>query len=231
MFQVHYLVPEEPGDARPAPWPDSSGVRFHLARGDAHDNRPVSLGLLGAMHTRMSLPAGSESHTFEYTLGPFRERLAPGPRAPAEAAEAPSRSSPRISTGTACSGAMRRDSFGRVGGSKTRDGAREVFATMDPHGGYGDSQSYHPLPLRATSARAGDGAGVGVELGPEDVMWVRCVFDTRSKRDGDAVRYGVGHGEETCGQLVYYHPFVTTPAGSGGGVRRPRAERSRRRAR
>ena len=52
-------------------------------------------------------------------------------------------------------------------------------------------------------------------------MWVRCVFDTRSKRDGDAVRYGVGHGEEMCGQLVYYHPFVTTQAGSGGGVRRP----------
>ena len=222
VFQVHYLVPEEPGDARPAPWPDSSGVRFNLARGDAHDNRPVSLGLLGAMHTRMSLPAGSESHAFEYTLGPFRERLAPDfARAAAEGGRG---AVTLVAAHLHGHGMLRRYETGLVRwgwGEKTRDGAREVFATMDPYGGYGDAQSYHPLPLRATSARAGDGAGVGVELGPEDVMWVRCVFDTRSKRDGDAVRYGVGHGEEMCGQLVYYHPFVTTQAGSGGGVRRP----------
>ena len=50
-------------------------------------------------------------------------------------------------------------------------------------------------------------------------MWVRCVFDTRSKRD-DAVRYGVGHGE-MCGQLVYYHRLVDDAGGIRRGVRRP----------
>lgn len=230
MFQVHYLVPRDPGDARPAPWPDSSGVRFHLARGAAHDARPISLGILGAMHTRMSLPAGSESHAFEYALGPFGERLAPD--FAHAAAEGGRGAVTLVAAHLHGHGMLRRYETGLVrkgwGGSK-RDGEREVFATMDPYGGYGDAQSYHPLPLRATlagagagaRAGAGDGAGAGVEMGPEDVMWVRCVFDTRSARDGDAVTYGVGHGEEMCGQLVYYHPFVATSAGSGGGVRRP----------
>ena len=54
-------------------------------------------------------------------------------------------------------------------------------------------------------------------MGPEDVMYVRCVFDTSHLDAGSWVTYGVGDGEEMCGQLVYYHPFVAREGRRGPG--------------
>ena len=183
VFQVHYLVPEEPGDARPAPWPDSSGVRFNLARGDAHDNRPVSLGLLGAMHTRMSLPAGSESHAFEYTLGPFRERLAPDfARAAAEGGRS---AVTLVAAHLHGHGMLRRYETGLVRkgwGEKTRDGAREVFATMDPYGGSATRSRtirYAARDVRPGGRRRGGRGGVGTGGCDVGAMRVRHEVETR----------------------------------------------------
>ena len=48
-------------------------------------------------------------------------------------------------------------------------------------------------------------------------MYVRCVFDTSHLDAGSWVTYGVGDGEEMCGQLVYYHPFVAREGRRGPG--------------
>ena len=129
------------------------------------------------------------------------------------------------------------------------DGLGASRSRLAPYGGYGRDQSYKPLPLEASSeetlpgdrsSRKRSNAPGGFSMGPEDVMYVRCVFDTSHLDAGSWVTYGVGDGEEMCGQLVYYHPFVAREgrrgpgpgrAGAGGrGVvgRSPgRAERTR----
>ena len=67
--------------------------------------------------------------------------------------------------------------------------------------GYGPDQSFHPLPLGTKDA------DTQVTMGPSDVMYITCTFDT-SDAGGSKVDYGVAHGAEMCGQIVYYHPFV-----------------------
>ena len=99
-------------------------------------------------------------------------------------------------------------------------------ATLEGYGGYGADQSFMALPTRRTlnspngdsesprdSAARGRAETVGVAMAPGDSMYVRCTFDTRAASNESRVPrafvpYGVGHGEEMCGQLVYYYPFA-----------------------
>jgi hypothetical protein len=226
------------GGFAPAPWTDASGVRFDLAFGDAAARRPTSIGILAAMHTRMRIPGGRSEVAFEYTLGPFARRLAPDFDFDAAAVSAGREDDSRedhrsdllgpsvtlFAAHLHGHGMVRRYETGVFrGGDRTR---REPFAAIAPYGGYGRDQSYKPLPLEASSeetlpgdrsSRKRSNAPGGFSMGPEDVMYVRCVFDTSHLDAGSWVTYGVGDGEEMCGQLVYYHPFVAREGRRGPG--------------
>lgn len=103
--------------------------------------------------------------------------------------------------------------------------------------------------------RTDKGGGDTVKMRVDDLLYVKCTFDTRGAKTntsrekrvgggtdarwsesnvdtgdtagvpstntprGKNVPYGVGHGEEMCGQLVYYYPFVTRVGVDGGMVR------------
>ena len=91
---------------------------------------------------------------------------------------------------------------------------------------WGADQSFMALPTRRmsdgekTGGKTG-GKTVGVAMGPGDSMYVSCTFDTRAASNAaSSVAYGVGHGEEMCGQLVYYYPFAAD-VGAAGAMRRP----------
>ena len=118
-------------------------------------------------------------------------------------------------------------------------GARRVpIGVLEGYGGYGADQSFMALPTRRTlnspngdsesprdSAARGRAETVGVAMAPGDSMYVRCTFDTRAASNESRVPrafvpYGVGHGEEMCGQLVYYYPFAAD-VGAAGTMRRP----------
>ena len=118
-------------------------------------------------------------------------------------------------------------------------GARRVpIGVLEGYGGYGADQSFMALPTRRTlnspngdsesprdSAARGRAETVGVAMAPGDSMYVRCTFDTRAASNESRVPrafvpYGVGHGEEMCGQLVYYYPFAAD-VGVAGAMRRP----------
>ena len=118
-------------------------------------------------------------------------------------------------------------------------GARRVpIGVLEGYGGYGADQSFMALPTRRTlnspngdsesprdSAARGRAETVGVAMAPGDSMYVRCTFDTRAASNESRVPrafvpYGVGHGEEMCGQLVYYYPFAAD-VGAAGEMRRP----------
>lgn len=175
---------------------------------------------------------------FEYTLGPFARRLAPDFDFDAAAVSAGREDDSRedhrsdllgpsvtlFAAHLHGHGMVRRYETGVFrGGDRTR---REPFAAIAPYGGYGRDQSYKPLPLEASSeetlpgdrsSRKRSNAPGGFSMGPEDVMYVRCVFDTSHLDAGSWVTYGVGDGEEMCGQLVYYHPFVAREGRRGPG--------------
>ena len=201
VYQVHYLVPME--EAVPInPWADSSGIVFEIARGEAHRSRPKSLGVMAAMHTRMQLPTGEAKLPFSYTVGPFRDRLAPD-------FEAGAGEVTLVAAHLHGHHMLKRYETGLI-----RGGKQEPFGVIPAYRGYGPDQSFHPLPLGV------DNAGASVTMGPDDVMYITCTFDT-SDAGGDWVDYGVAHGAEMCGQILYYHPFASkAEAGGDGGAGR-----------
>ena len=123
-------------------------------------------------------------------------------------------------------GMLERYEFGliRPASSGESSGERRVpIGILEGYAGYGADQSFMALPTRRTS----DGEKTprenttGVAMGPGDSMYVRCTFDTRAASNASSsVAYGVGHGEEMCGQLVYYYPFAAD-VGAAGAMRRP----------
>ena len=200
MYQVHYLVPMDE-QVPVKPWTDSSGIVFDIARGAAHAARPKSLGIMAAMHTSMRLKTGHKKLPFSYTVGPFGDRLAPdfeagGGEVTLVAAHLHGHNMlKRYETGFVRGGGVGGDGKGE------ERGRREPFGVIPEYRGYGPDQSFHPLPLGTKDA------DTQVTMGPSDVMYITCTFDT-SDAGGTKVDYGVAHGAEMCGQIVYYHPFV-----------------------
>lgn len=270
LFQVHYLAPlpdlpnvapalpegsRREKDARPEPWRDASGVRFSLRfAGDVRDaSRTTPMGILATMHTRMELPANERSVRFEYAVGPFSKRMAPDFAAAGEGeGEGGAGAVTLVAAHMHGHGMLRRYEFGLIHPSVTQKKGdvetREPIGVLEGYAGYGADQSFVALPVRRTE-RVGDDGGVlhaarvAIKMRPEDSIYVRCTFDTRSldrgdgvngtsaKNSGDAkhsefaekrrvVAYGVGHGEEMCGQLVYYYPFAAD-VDVWGAMRRP----------
>ena len=199
MYQVHYLVPMDE-QVPVKPWTDSSGIVFDIARGAAHAARPKSLGIMAAMHTSMRLKTGHKKLPFSYTVGPFGDRLAPD-------FEAGGGEVTLVAAHLHGHNMLKRYETGFVRGGVGGDGKgeergrREPFGVIPQYRGYGPDQSFHPLPLGTKDA------DTQVTMGPSDVMYITCTFDT-SDAGGSKVDYGVAHGAEMCGQIVYYHPFV-----------------------
>jgi hypothetical protein len=243
LFQVHYLAPlpevsrREKEPWRPEPWRDASGVRFSLRfAGDVRDaSRTTPMGILATMHTRMSLPANEKSVRFEYVVGPFSKRMAPDFAAAGEVGETDDQATRGAVTLVAAHmhghGMLRRYEFGLVHPSATQGGneieTREPIGVLEGYAGYGADQSFMALPTRRmsdgekTGGKTG-GKTVGVAMGPGDSMYVRCTFDTRAASNAaSSVAYGVGHGEEMCGQLVYYYPFAANEEAVWGAMTRP----------
>ena len=243
LYQVHYLAPppasgdEETAVSKPAtasstppePWRDASGVRFSLRfAGDVRAaSRTTPIGILATMHTRMRLPANERRVRFEYAVGPFSARMAP------DFASASATYGAREVTLVAAHmhghGMLERYEFGLIRSGESSgesSGERRVpIGILEGYAGYGADQSFMALPTRRTS----DGEktfsprenATGVAMGPGDSMYVRCTFDTRAASNASSsVAYGVGHGEEMCGQLVYYYPFAAD-VGAAGAMRRP----------
>lgn len=227
LYQVHYLAPATVSP--PEPWRDASGVRFSLRfAGDVRAaSRTTPIGILATMHTRMRLPANERRVRFEYAIGPFSARLAP------DFASARVKNGAREVTLVAAHmhghGMLERYEFGliRPASSGESSGERRVpIGILEGYAGYGADQSFMALPTRRmsdgekTGGKTG-GKTVGVAMGPGDSMYVRCTFDTRAASNAaSSVAYGVGHGEEMCGQLVYYYPFAAD-VGAAGAMRRP----------
>lgn len=144
-------------------------------------------------------------------------------------------------------GMLRRYEFGLVHPSATENGieTREPIGVLEGYAGYGADQSFFSLPVRRMEKGGDDKWNVAnrtasvrrVFMRPEDSIYVRCTFDTRGGLHGDGVNgtnatgaensratrsvaYGVGHGEEMCGQLVYYYPFAAD-VGVWGAMTRP----------
>ena len=146
-------------------------------------------------------------------------------------------------------GMLRRYEFGLVHPSATQGGieTREPIGVLEGYAGYGADQSFFSLPVRRMEKGSSDDkwnvanrtASVRrVFMRPEDSIYVRCTFDTRGGLRGDGVNgtnatgvasaaatrsvaYGVGHGEEMCGQLVYYYPFAADEEAVWGAMTRP----------
>jgi hypothetical protein len=239
LYQVHYLAPAEAvgmrKTAEPTPWIDASGVCFSLAFGRETVERLKPLGILAAMHTRMRLPGNRARVDFEYAIGPFANRLAPD----FAAAEADGGVT-LVAAHMHGHGMLTRYEFGLlrpIGDSRGEEGdaALERFPVgiLEGYAGYGVDQSFHAVPVhRKVPAKIGpetDSARVADLVDPSSVaqlrrgdsMYVRCTFDTRTNENATtSVGYGVGHGEEMCGQLVYYYPFATS-VDEVGGMRRP----------
>lgn len=227
LYQVHYLAPATVSP--PEPWRDASGVRFSLRfAGDVRAaSRTTPIGILATMHTRMRLPANERRVRFEYAIGPFSARMAP------DFASARVKNGAREVTLVAAHmhghGMLERYEFGliRPASSGESSGERRVpIGILEGYAGYGADQSFMALPTRRmsdgekTGGKTG-GKTVGVAMGPGDSMYVRCTFDTRAASNAaSSVAYGVGHGEEMCGQLVYYYPFAAD-VGAEGAMRRP----------
>jgi len=227
LYQVHYLAPATVSP--PEPWRDASGVRFSLRfAGDVRAaSRTTPIGILATMHTRMRLPANERRVRFEYAIGPFSARMAP------DFAAARVKNGTREVTLVAAHmhghGMLERYEFGliRPASSGESSGERRVpIGILEGYAGYGADQSFMALPTRRmsdgekTGGKTG-GKTVGVAMGPGDSMYVRCTFDTRAASNAtSSVAYGVGHGEEMCGQLVYYYPFAAD-VGAAGAMRRP----------
>ena len=227
LYQVHYLAPATVSP--PEPWRDASGVRFSLRfAGDVRAaSRTTPIGILATMHTRMRLPANERRVRFEYAIGPFSARMAP------DFASARVKNGTREVTLVAAHmhghGMLERYEFGliRPASSGESSGERRVpIGILEGYAGYGADQSFMALPTRRmsdgekTGGKTG-GKTVGVAMGPGDSMYVRCTFDTRAASNAaSSVAYGVGHGEEMCGQLVYYYPFAAD-VGAAGAMRRP----------
>jgi hypothetical protein len=242
LYQVHYLAPppasgdEETAPAEaatvspPEPWRDASGVRFSLRfAGDVRAaSRTTPIGILATMHTRMRLPANERRVRFEYAIGPFSARMAP------DFASARVKNGTREVTLVAAHmhghGMLERYEFGliRPASSGESSGERRVpIGILEGYAGYGADQSFMALPTRRmsdgekTGGKTG-GKTVGVAMGPGDSMYVRCTFDTRAASNAaSSVAYGVGHGEEMCGQLVYYYPFAADEEAVWGAMARP----------
>lgn len=145
-------------------------------------------------------------------------------------------------------GMLRRYEFGLVHPSATQGGleTREPIGVLEGYAGYGADQSFFSLPVRRMEKVSSDDEKVAnrtasvrrVFMRPEDSIYVRCTFDTRGGLRGDGVNgtnatgvasaaatrsvaYGVGHGEEMCGQLVYYYPFAADEEAVWGAMTRP----------
>lgn len=145
-------------------------------------------------------------------------------------------------------GMLRRYEFGLVHPSDTQGGieTREPIGVLEGYAGYGADQSFFSLPVRRMEKGSSDDEKVAnrtasvrrVFMRPEDSIYVRCTFDTRGGLRGDGVNvtnatgvasaaatrsvaYGVGHGEEMCGQLVYYYPFAADEEAVWGAMTRP----------
>ena len=229
--------------SRPEPWRDASGVRFSLRfAGDVRAaSRTTPIGILATMHTRMRLPANERRVRFEYAVGPFSARMAPDFAAAGRARSPPRGDDARGAVTLVAAhmhghGMLERYEFGVLRpATEGGGGARRVpIGVLEGYAGYGADQSFMALPKRRTSdgdsealGELGDGNAetVGVAMGPGDSLYVRCTFDTRAARNGTRasrafVPYGVGHGEEMCGQLVYYYPFAAD-VGAAGEMRRP----------
>ena len=240
LYQVHYLAPLPESDragapavdvpqtlSRPEPWRDASGVRFSLRfAGDFRAaSRTTPIGILATMHTRMRLPANERRVRFEYAIGPFSARMAPD-FASAQRSTNGAREVTLVAAHMHGHGMLERYEFGliRPASSGESSGERRVpIGILEGYAGYGADQSFMALPTRRTS----DGEKTprenttGVAMGPGDSMYVRCTFDTRAASNASSsVAYGVGHGEEMCGQLVYYYPFAAD-VGAAGAMRRP----------
>ena len=207
------------GGEIPVPaWLDRSGIKMDLVRGAAAAARPNSLGLIGVMHTRMSLPPPrSPAHVFRYNIGPFGVRLAPdfaaaeGGRVTLVAAHLHGHGMvKRYETGLIRGGGGGGEGGGESGaedggggGGHGGGGGDEPFAIIAEYGGYGPDQSYHAVPLGAPGNTAGGAArgaagggagGMAVTMGPDDVMYVACTYDTRGAPGARPVTYGVGPG-------------------------------------
>ena len=242
LYQVHYLAPATVSP--PEPWRDASGVRFSLRfAGDVRAaSRTTPIGILATMHTRMRLPANERRVRFEYAVGPFSARMAPdfalavssrGGKNETSALDDDAHASGARVTLVAAHmhghGMLERYEFGliRPASSGESSGERRVpIGILEGYAGYGADQSFMALPTRRmsdgekTGGKTG-GKTVGVAMGPGDSMYVRCTFDTRAASNAaSSVAYGVGHGEEMCGQLVYYYPFAAD-VGAAGAMRRP----------
>ena len=146
-------------------------------------------------------------------------------------------------------GMLRRYEFGLVHPSATQGGMEtslEPIGVLEGYAGYGADQSFFSLPVRRMEKGGDDKWNVAngtasvrrVFMRPEDSIYVRCTFDTRGGLRGDGVNgtnatgvasaaatrsvaYGVGHGEEMCGQLVYYYPFAADEEAVWGAMTRP----------
>lgn len=239
MYQVHYLMPQG-GPTPVPPWEDTSGLRLDLLRGEAAMARDKSIGLLGMMHTAMQLPRQRQEHQFTYLQGPFAWRLTPdfaaaaataaaagASLAPGEGNERAGKEITLVAAHLHGHGMVKRYETGLI----KPWGERVPFAVIQEYTGYGPAQSFHPLPLGLSQEE-----GKGVKMGPGDQMYVSCTFDTRTGEErirppagvwrrgrlgwSDKITYGVGHGQEMCGQLIYYHPFVAV-AGPDGRMMRP----------
>ena len=246
MYQVHYLAPkgETPIDSqsqsKPTPWVDRSGVRFDLTHGSeniAKKNLQIRLGILATMHTRMTLPVNEKQVDFEYTIGPFAKRMAPD-----FLASENNKSEPEVTLVAAHMhghGMLTRYEFGII-----RDKIKLQAGVLNDYRGYGDDQSFKTLPVERKEVGEGDNddtvfGGIWsddskqnkVTMRGTDYLYVKCTFDTSTGGgSGGAITqgsgpqkkpipYGVGHGEEMCGQLVYYYPFATAVDEHGAMVR------------
>ena len=230
LYQVHYLAPATVSP--PEPWRDASGVRFSLRfAGDVRAaSRTTPIGILATMHTRMRLPANERRVRFEYAIGPFSARMAPDFDFASARVKNGTREVTLVAAHMHGHGMLERYEFGLIRPASSGDssGERRVpIGILEGYAGYGADQSFMALPTRRmsdgekTGGKTG-GKTVGVAMGPGDSMYVRCTFDTRAASNAaSSVAYGVGHGEEMCGQLVYYYPFAANEEAVWGAMTRP----------
>ena len=177
------------------PWADSGGIVFEIA-GGGRTGRGPNLWASWRRCTRSCAANGEAKLPFSYTVGPFRDRLAPDFAGAGKVT--------LVAAHLHGHHMLKRYETGLV-----RGGKQEPFGVIPAYRGYGPDQSFHPLPLGVERDAA------PVTMGPDDVMYITCTFDT-SDASGDWVDYGVAHGAEMCGQILYYHPFVSKAGGDGG---------------
>ena len=243
LYQVHYLAPP-PASGDEETTVSEAATVFHAARALARRERRAFLPAF-----RRGRPRRLAHHSHRHTGHHAHAHAAPRERAAralrvrgravlgADGAHfrvgARSTNGAREVTLVAAHmhghGMLERYEFGLIRSGESSgesSGERRVpIGILEGYAGYGADQSFMALPTRRTS----DGEktfsprenATGVAMGPGDSMYVRCTFDTRAASNASSsVAYGVGHGEEMCGQLVYYYPFAAD-VGAAGAMRRP----------